>query len=140
MSKRPDRTLPRGWWWTFIIELPLVAGTLVYWFAAPGAYLESTLGVTPSPQTTYLLHLYGGTVGSLVFYFYARVLLFRPIELRTFRYLQEGLLLGDVAIVVLGLANLDAAGVVPSMAWTQIGVAGFWGLVRVVFLVRVRSL
>jgi hypothetical protein len=137
MSERPDRGIPASWWWLFLVELPLVAGTLVYWIVAPGDYLESTLGVAPSVQTTYLLHLYAGTVGSLALYFYARVLLSRPIELRTFRYLQEGFLIGDVAIVGLGLANLGVEGLDPGKVWAQITLAAVWGAIRVVFLARV---
>ncbi len=134
-----ERGIPRGWWRLFCVELPIVAGTLAYWLIDPDAFLTGSMGVTdPGPPERYLLTMYAGVVGSLVFWFYARLLLTRPIDLRTFRLFQEALLLGDGLIVGATLWLSGDVDVQPAMATAQMGMASFWGAVRAVFLARVR--
>jgi len=135
-----DRGIPRGWWLLFCTELPLVAGTLVYWVVAPDAFLTESIGIAaPGAPERYLLHLYGGVVGTLVLWFYGRVLLAPRLHLPTFRRLQEALGIGDVVIVGLGLQAWGALDAAPAMLAAQIGMAGLWGMVRVAFLIKVRE-
>lgn len=132
--------LPLFWRVFFIVELPLVGGTVGYWLLAPGDYLSQTLGIeAASPEVVHLLWLYAGVVASLVFWFYLRLLASARIHLRTFRLYQEALLVGDVWIVAVGALMLRGAVGDPTMAAVQIGMATFWGLVRVVFLRKVRQ-
>lgn len=134
------RGIPRGWWLAFLVELPLVAATVIYWVVAPDGFLTASVGISePGPPERYLLRLYAGVVGTLVFWFYARVLLSQRIHLPTFRLLQEALLLGDVVIVGVGLAVWGDLAVEPAMLAAQVGMATFWGSVRVAFLARVRE-
>ena len=71
---------------------------------------------------------------------YGRWIFSGRVELRPFRYLQEGLLLGDVFLVVEGLVALGLPGAWTAAALGQIGMAALWGGVRIVFLARNRPL
>lgn len=129
--------VPRGWWRTFCVELPLVGGTVVFWLARPDVFLRDSVGIAaPGDPERYLLRLYAGVVATLVFWFYGRVLLAERIDVPTFRRLQESLLLGDVAIVALGVGAWGQLPVAPAMLAAQIGMATFWGLARVAYLLR----
>ncbi len=131
--------IPRGWWRAFCVELPLVAGTLVFWIAQPDGFLTQSIGIAePGPPERYLLQLYAGVVGTLVLWFYGRILLAPRIHLPSFRLLQEALALGDVVIVGLGISQWGGPAE-PGMLAAQIGMASFWGTLRVLFLLRVRE-
>lgn len=130
--------LPSAWRRLFQVELPLVLGTLAYWVLAPGSYLSGVLAVAaPESGVRYLLELYAGSVGSLVLYAYARLLFTQKVHLPSFRIFQEGLLVGDIAVVAVSVQMLAEAIVPSGPAAAQLVMALGWGLVRVVFLMRV---
>ena len=128
--------LPRSWRVTFVVELPLVLGTLAFWLAAPATYLRDTVGIAaPGAAEILLLRLYAGTVGSLVFGFYAWLLAQKAVHVATFRAFQASLGLGDVAIVLASLAAWSDSER-HDMLGIQIGMATLWGIIRLVFLIR----
>ena len=104
---------------------------------APDEFLRSVYSFDEVvPPARALLVSYSGVVATLVFWFYARLLLSPTVHMPTFRSYQEALLLGDVWIVATwgyGLATGTEA-TVTGVVGT--GLAAFWGLVRVVFLLR----
>jgi hypothetical protein len=130
--------LPRGWRLLFAVELPLVAGTLLYWLAAPDDYLETAIGVSsPGAPERLLLRLYAGTVGALVFGFYAWLLAQRRLHLPSFYAFQWALAAGDLAIIAASLGYWASAGGRAALA-LQIAMAALWGALRVAFLLTRR--
>lgn len=129
-------TLSSGWRKVFFMELPLVLITLALWLIAPITYLRDTVGIArPGPPEVLLLRLYAGTVGSLVFGFYAWLLSRRDVHLPTFRAFQVCLLAGDVAMIAASVAHWPHATQHALLAG-QIGLAALWGCVRCGYLLR----
>ena len=138
MSDRSVVPLPAGWRQVFWVEIPLVALTLVLWLAAPETYLRDTVGIAaPGPAEVFLLRLYAGTVGSLVFGFYAWLLWQKAVHVPTFRAFQVWLGVGDVAMVV-GAALYWSHASRHDLLATQIGLATLWGGLRGWYLWRTR--
>lgn len=128
--------LPNGWRRLFTVELPLVAVTLALWLIAPTIYLHDTLGIArPGASEVLLLRLYAGTVGSLVFAFYAWLLWQKTVHGPTFRAFQVCLGLGDVAVVAASAAHWSSATAHGPLT-AQIAMAALWGVLRGVFLLR----
>jgi hypothetical protein len=130
--------LPRFWRRLFFVELPLTLGTVIYWLLQPLDYLHRTLGPAASEQDVPLLMLYAGVVFTLVFWFYARLLLRPTVHLPTFRLYQEALLLGDAWIVAAGAWILTKGLGPPDTTGAAMAMASVWGVLRVIFLTRVR--
>ena len=131
--------LPAFWRRVFWVELPIVALTVLYWIVDPHGFLKQTFAIDPAPQgAVFLLWAYAAAVFTLVFYFYARMLYFPVVHVPTFRAYQEGLLLGDVLIVIIYAWAALSGTVNAATAWASVGMAMFWGTVRVVFLVRTK--
>ncbi len=128
--------LPRAWRLVFAVEIPLVAGTVVYWLVAPATYLHDAVGVAaPRPPDVLLLRLYAGSVASLALVFYTWLLAQPRVHQATFRAFQVCLGVGDAAIVAASLAYWAAASDRRLLA-AQLGMAAFWGMVRAVFVVQ----
>lgn len=131
---RPRELSPR-WRALFRVEVPICAGTVVYWLLAPEHYLGQLFGDLPVDSGhRYLVLQAASTVGTLLVWFYGRVLFAPEIELRTFRYLQEGMALGDAGILALSAWLALVARPDPTTLLAQVLLAAFWGAVRVVFL------
>jgi hypothetical protein len=125
-----------AWRALFLVEVPLTLATCVYWVVAGGSHLTAMYGAASAPALALLTQL-TGVVFSLVVWFYGRWLLSsRPVELRPFRYLQEGFALGDVFLVLAALDALRRGLGGPAVWIAQAAMAGLWLAVRVVFLVR----
>ena len=130
--------IPSRWRNLFRVELPLVAGTVVYFVVSPESYLADVLGIAaPDTGTVDLLLLYAGSVGSLVFWTYARLLFLPDPHLPSFRAFQEGLLIGDLEVVGVSLQMLAERGPTAALG-AQLAMATAWGVLRGVFLLRVR--
>lgn len=140
-SSRGEGLLAPGWRWVFVVEVPLTLATGVYWLALTEQFVETMFGAGAACDASIALVVQlACVVLSLVVWFYGRWLLSGRVELRPFRYLQEGFALGDVALVALALGALrDGTG--EAAAWSaQAGMAGLWLAVRIVFLARTRSI
>lgn len=123
------------WRAIFRIEIPICAATVVYWIVAPEHYVSHLFGDgSIDTARRYLVLQAASTVATLLVWFYGRVLFAPTIDLGTFRYLQEGMALGDLGILALS-AYLAAAGHPdPSTLIAQIVMAALWGSLRIVFL------
>ncbi len=134
--------LPRRWRILFLLELPLIFGTVGYWLLAPLDYLERALGSDPvaNAHAVPLLLAHAGVVFSMVGWLYARLLLAPTVHVRSFRRVQEALLVGDLWIVVsaLALAPAQYDPQVRATSATAAALALGWGIVRSVYLLRSR--
>jgi len=126
--------LPRLWRGIFWVEVPITLGSVAYWLAAPDTFLEQLLGAGDHSAAHGLLYMYAGVVASLVGWLYVRFLLQPDLHLPSFRLFQEALLLGDVWIVAHVLVTLPSAGPPLQTAIAASSMAGFWGLVRAIYL------
>jgi hypothetical protein len=133
------RGIPRGWWCLFVVELPLIAGTIVYLLAAPRAFALGAFGIEQldAPVHTLLLS-YASVVATAVGWFYGRLLLAPRIDLPTFRRYQEALLLGDLGVAAIWSWSLAVGAAHGAAPIAGLVMATFWGAIRVVFLFRVR--
>jgi hypothetical protein len=133
----PDGVLPRRWRTVFAIELPLTAGACLYWTLAAPRHLEAMFGPgTASPAALTVLAQLTAVVFSLVVWFYGRWLLGRgEVQLRPFRYLQEGFAIGDVVLIAVAAHCLRTGAGTPALWIAQLGMAGLWLAVRVLFLI-----
>lgn len=132
--------LPRRWRMLFLVEVPIVAATVLYWMLSPDAFLTQTFGIAdPSDGARGLLYSYAGVTATTVMWFYARLLLAPAVHVPTFRRYQEALLLGDVWIVVAWGAALVAGGTPRGPALAGIGMATLWGTIRSIYLVRTQA-
>ena len=128
--------LARGWRTLFAVEIPLVAGAVLFWLLAPTAYLRDVVGVAaPGPAEVQLLRLYAGSVASLALGFYAWLLTQPAVHTATFRAFQVCLGVGDAAIIAASLARGDAVSH-SHLPAAQIGMAASWLVVRVVYVCR----
>ena len=135
MSDEGSPHISRRWRAVFRLEVPICAATVAYWIVAPEHYAHRMFGdVAFDGGHRYLVLQAASTVLTLLVWFYGRVLFARSIDLRTFRYLQEGMALGDAGILALS-AYLAIAGH-PDRATliAQVFMAALWGSIRVVFL------
>lgn len=128
--------VPDRWRWLFAVEVPICFATAAWWVLAPGDFLALSFGVAPSPGAVLLVRQLAGVLFSLLVWTYGRWLFSGRVELRPFRFLQEGLLFGDVFLVLEGLVAFGLPGASPAAALGQIGMAALWGIVRIVFLAR----
>ena len=133
-------SLSKTWKIIFTIEIPLTFGAIAFWLLAPMQYLAQALGENAAANlhAQPLLVSYAGVVFSMVGWIYLRFLLEKQIHIRSFCLFQEALLLGDIWIVVSLLSHLPEAGPVYDNALLTIGLASFWGAVRLVYLVNQR--
>jgi hypothetical protein len=130
--------VPRPWRIVFSVEIPICLGTCLLWLLAPAEYLGGFLGERPHDVADYLLLQQStAVVFSMFVYFYGRVLLSRRVDLRTFRYLQEAMALGDVIVLVESWAAHAYLAPRPDMLFAQVAMAALWLGVRVLFLIRV---
>lgn len=141
LSPRTHRAgLPGPWRAVFAAEIPICLGTCLLWLLAPAEYLNGLFGKRPhGVADDLLLQQSTAVVLSMFVYFYARVLLSRRVDLRTFRYLQEAMALGDV--FVLG-ATWTAHAYLTSRAdlvFAQTAMAALWLGIRCLFLIRVQA-
>jgi hypothetical protein len=132
----PPRTvragLPGHWRIVFAVEIPICLGTCLLWLLAPAQYLGGFLGKRPHDVADYLLLQQStAVVFSMFVYFYGRVLVSRRVDLRTFRYLQQAMALGDV--IVLGATWAAHA----DLLFAQTAMAALWLGIRVLFLIQV---
>jgi hypothetical protein len=122
----------------FAVEIPICLGTCLLWLLAPAEYLGGFLGRRPHDVADYLLLQQStAVVFSMFVYFYGRVLFSRRVDLRTFRYLQEAMALGD--LIVLGASWAAHAYLTPrpGVLFAQTAMAALWLGIRVLFLIRV---
>jgi hypothetical protein len=140
MAMKPTVTpLPRFWRGLFFIEIPLVAFTLALWVFQPDTYLHDAIGITtPGEAERFLLRLSAGTVASLILAFYGWLLIQPTVHLPTFRAYQVCLGIGDVFIIAASLMYWPANQQHDALI-AQIAMACFWGLIRIIFLIRTRS-
>lgn len=132
-------TLSRGWTRAFLVEVPICLGTAAYWLLAPGHYVAQAYGAPAADLAhTGLLRQLAFVLASLLGWTYGRWLLSGAVELRPFRYLQEGLALGDVFIIAGAAFAASRGEMAPALAAGQMAPAAFWLAVRVVFLWRPR--
>jgi hypothetical protein len=130
--------LPGRWRIVFAAELPICLATCLFWLFAPAEYLGGFLGKRPHDLADYLLLQQStAVVFSMFVYFYGRVLLSRRVDLRTFRYLQEAMALGDVLVLAATWAAHAYLTPRPELLFAQTAMAALWLGVRGVFLVRV---
>ena len=122
----------------FALEVPICLGTCLLWLLAPAEYLGGFLGKRPHDVGDYLLLQQStAVVFSMFVYFYGRVLLSRRVDVRTFRYLQEAMALGDVAVLVATWATHAYLAPRPDLLFAQTAMAVLWLGIRVLFLIRV---
>lgn len=127
--------ISRRWRAVFRVEVPICAATVAYWILLPDHYARTLFGdVMPDAGHRYLVLQAASTVGTLLVWFYGRVLFAPSIDLRTFRYLQEGMALGDAGILALSAYVVRVAHPDPGALIAQVLMAALWGTIRVVFL------
>jgi len=128
------------WRAIFRIEIPICAATVVYWIVAPEHYVRKMFGDIPfDTGHRYLVLHVASTVSTLLVWFYGRVLFAPSIDLRTFRYLQEGMAIGDLGIRALSAYLATTGHPDPGALIAQIVMATLWGGLRIVFLWTHRS-
>jgi hypothetical protein len=127
------------WRRAFLVEVPICLVTAGYWLFAPAQYLSQAYAVEADLAHAAVLRQLGFVLLSILVWFYGRWLLSGRVELRPFRYLQEGLALGDVFIIGAAVHALAVGQLGADMALAQIIPAGLWLAVRVVFLIRYRE-
>lgn len=133
-------TVSRRWRRAFFVEVPICVGTAAYWLLAPGDYLSRAYGVAATdPGHVGALRQLAFVLASLLGWTYGRWLTSGVVELRPFRYLQEGLALGDVLIVGGALFALVRGEMSPALAAGQMAPASFWLAVRASFLWQTRG-
>ncbi len=125
------------WRWLFLIEVPICLATAGFWLLAPNQYVSSAYGVDAGDLAHIgLLRQLAFVLVSMLGWFYGRWLLSGSVELRPFRFLQEGLALGDMFIIAGAIYATTTGELDASMAVAQMVPAGIWLAVRVVFLLR----
>jgi hypothetical protein len=109
----------------------------MFWLLAPEQYLSQAYGVTVGDRAHIgLLRQLAFMLLTILGWFYGRWLLSEAVELRPFRYLQEGLALGDVLIIGGAIYAATVGQLEAAAAVAQIIPAALWLAVRVVFLIR----
>ena len=132
-----SRYVSAGWRALFALEIPICLATVLYWWLGTESYLKTTFGLDAADGVhVALVWQCAVVVGTVFVWFYGRWLLSPEVELRPFRWLQEGMAIGDVLLIVLGVRLLALPGAARAAAVAQIGMASLWLLVRVVFLFR----
>lgn len=127
--------LPPAWRRLFGLEIPLVAGTVLYWLLTPEAFVADALGLLdPRPEVLVLLFSYVSVTTSMVLWLYARLLARPAVHWPTFRLYQEALLVGDVGVVLTWGWALAAAPIPRGPALASMAMATLWGCVRLAFL------
>jgi hypothetical protein len=136
-----DGVVSRRWRRIFAIELPLTAGACLYWTVTPTAHVEAMFGAgAATPAALLVLAQLTAVVFSLVVWFYGRWLLGRgDVQLRPFRYLQEGFAIGDIVLIAMAAYCLWTRAGTPGLWIAQGAVAGAWLATRLVFLARARG-
>jgi hypothetical protein len=130
-----DEGLSPRWRAVFRLEIPICAATVAYWIIAPEHYAQKMFGEAAlDAGHRYLVLQVASTVSTLLVWFYGRVLFARTIDLRTFRYLQEGMALGDAGILALSAYLAATARPDPGTLIAQVFMAALWGGIRVAFL------
>lgn len=122
------------WRRVFLVEIPICLATAGYWLLAPAHYLSQAYAIEADPTHAAVLRQLAFVLLSMLVWFYGRWLLSGRVELRPFRYLQEGLALGDLFIIGAAVHALVVGQLGASMALAQIIPAGLWLAVRVIFL------
>lgn len=133
-------TVSLRWRRAFFVEVPICVGTAAYWLLAPGDYVARAYGVAAADVAhAGALRQLAFVLATLLGWTYGRWLLSGLVELRPFRYLQEGLALGD-ALIIAGAASAAARGeMAPGLAAGQMAPAALWLAVRAAFLWRTRG-
>jgi len=121
----------------FWIEVPLSLGAVAYWTFAPTTFLEQAIGGSDQlkAHAVPVLRGYAGVVFSMVAWLYVRFLCERRLDVRSFCLFQEALLIGDVWIVATQATHMPVDAALRSNAWLTCALAGFWGIVRLAYLV-----
>jgi len=129
-----------NWWKIFLLELPIVATTVIYALAASEEFASSAFSITAyTPAINTLLASYLSVIGTMVGWFYARILLASSIHIPTFRRYQEALLLGDIGVVAIWTLALSNGAPQTASAFGGIAMATLWGCIRVIYLVRTQN-
>lgn len=137
---RAPEGLPSIWWKIFLLELPLIAGTVLYALFAPAMFAGTVFGIVDyTPAVGTLTASYASVIGTMVGWFYARILLASSIHLPTFRRYQEALLLGDIGIIAIWALALANGAQQTASAYGGIAMAALWGGVRIVYLIQSRA-
>ncbi len=132
--------LSPNWWKIFLLELPLIAGTVLYALVASEKFARSTFGITEyMPAIGTLMASYASVIATMVGWFYARMLFAPSIHLPTFRRYQEALLLGDIGVIAIWTAALSNGAAQTASVYGGIGMATLWGCIRVIYLLRTRN-
>lgn len=135
-----ERLVGRSWRRVFLLEIPICAGSVLYWVGLPDVALRTIHGLdAPDPVHASLLAQLGFVVLAVFVWFYARWLLSGRVALRPFRYFQEGASLSDALLIWAAFDGLarEALMLLPGLA--QATMATLWLGIRVVFLVSTRE-
>lgn len=134
------QALPKLWKIVFWCEIPLTLGAIAFWVMAPQAFLAQLLGENPvaNSHAQPLLYNYAGVVFSLVAWLYTRFLLQKTLHIPSFCLFQEALLVGDLWIVLQVVLNMPTEAAPLQNALISAAMAGFWGSVRAVYLIKNR--
>jgi len=138
VSEPEPPSVSARWRAVFRIEIPICAATVVYGVVAPEHYVWKMFGITADTGHRYLVFQAASTVSTLLVWFYGRVLFAPSIDLRTFRYLQEGMAIGDLGILALSAYLAIEGHPDPATLVAQVVLAGLWGGLRVAFLLTHR--
>lgn len=123
------------WRAVFRVEIPICAATVAYWLIAPDRYVASLFGdAALGVAGRYLVMQGASVVLTMLVWFYGRVLFAPAIDRRTFCYLQEGLLLGDLGVLALSAYAVRAGHPDAATLVAQVAMATLWGAIRVAFL------
>lgn len=126
----------RGWRRVFLLEVPICLASALYWLACPDQALATIHGIAHAdPVHVSLLAQLAFVVLAVFVWFYGRWLGSGRVQLRPFRYLQEGLILSDGLLIWAAIASLDAGAMQAGPAAGQITMAGAWLAIRVAFLI-----
>jgi len=130
-------------WWhrIFFLEIFICLATAIFWVASPSTTIENLYPPLVSDiQTNLLLYQTANVLFCCYVYLYARLLFAKQYSLSSFRYLQEAALIGDVFIITMAIvAGVQIPNIKLGYVAAQIVMAGFWGGVRLSFLIATRE-
>jgi hypothetical protein len=132
-----DAWVGTAWRRVFLLEVPICLATALFWLVCPDSALTSVHVLAHvDPVHVSLLAQIAIVVLAIFVWFYGRWLSSGRVELRPFRYLQEGMVLSDALLSWVAIAGLASGTMQTAPALAQITMASLWLIVRVAFLIR----